>query len=69
MATAPPTREPGGGTVKTRMDTAILISFKLFGHDVATLSLHLPTSEDGEQTVVDKGTKAVSRWWVRHMVK
>lgn len=45
------------------------LSLRIFGLEIATLKLDLSEEAPRGPTVVDKGTKAVSRWWVRHMVR
>ncbi|ASR77167.1 hypothetical protein KIV66_gp60 [Mycobacterium phage MyraDee] len=45
------------------------LRLNIFGFEIAKLELDLGDDEPRDMNVVDKGTKAMSRWWVKRMVK
>lgn len=44
------------------------LSIKVFGFEVARIELETD-DEPREVSLIDRGKKATSRWWVRGMVK
>lgn len=52
-----------------RTEKVMTLRLNIFGYEIAKLELELPELDTAKATVVDKGTKAVSRWWVKRMVK
>lgn len=45
------------------------LRFNIFGFEIAKIELDLGDDEPREVSPVDKTTKAISRWWVKKMVK
>ncbi|AFI24973.1 hypothetical protein [Mycobacterium phage SWU1] len=45
------------------------VSFKILGYEIASIEFDFGEDDERELTPLDKGRKALSRWWVRGMVK
>jgi hypothetical protein len=42
----------------------ITLHFRVFGYDIASLTLDVDLGQSDAPTAVDRGIKRVSRWWV-----
>jgi hypothetical protein len=47
----------------------IKLRFDIFGFHVAGITIHLPDSEPILETVVSRGVKAMSKAWIRKMMR